>query len=160
VANRKAKCAKQLAVFKFGYMNKNDSSIPGYTVTESNILHEMLDAMYYFVNKDGWETQSPTELSRSFVHDTLGNHIRFTLKLYTELNEDDNQLEFNLFFGNRVEGSKKERGSHIEGSLFLSFGNQNQVKTDILLYKNNIEVVQEKLYENYYGIFITTKFMV
>jgi len=134
-------------------MNKKDINTPGYTVTESMILHEMLDVMCDFVDKGNWEAQLPMEVNRSFIHDILGNCICFTLKLYTEINKNESQVEYNLFFSNKIEGTKKERWDYADGGFFLSFGNQDQIKADLLSFKNNIDIVQEKLFEDYFGIF-------
>ena len=90
VADRKAKCAKHLLTSRINHVNKKNQNTPGYTAEENSILHEMLDVICDFVSKDNWETQLPIEVSRSFVHAILGNHVRFTCKLYTESNKNNN----------------------------------------------------------------------
>lgn len=126
----------------------------GYTDTEELLLQEILDGLHAFTaTGDAWAQQLPFEVSRSFVLEGYGNPVQFTAQLYRERDEDENTEEYNLFFKNIIQGTDKERWSSAPGGFFLSYGSKEKVAADIAFFRNNLNLVQDKLYQDYYGSF-------
>lgn len=126
---------------------------PGYTVTEQELLQELLFELRRFTAAPNWPEQLPFEASRSFVMENLGNPVQWTIKLYQWVRKSTEEAETKLFLENKIQGTSKERWSSADGGFFISYGSSEKVAADINRLSENLQPLQQQLYEDYYGTF-------
>ncbi|UOQ71851.1 hypothetical protein [Hymenobacter cellulosilyticus] len=126
---------------------------PGYTAQEQQLLEEIFRELRDFTALLDWPARLPFEVGRSFVLAKLGNPVQWTLRLTQRVGKATDAVTAQLFLARRIQGTDKEKWSVAEGGFCISHGPAEKVAADIVRLSENLQPVQQQLYEDYYGTF-------
>ncbi|PJJ61270.1 hypothetical protein [Hymenobacter chitinivorans] len=129
------------------------ASKPGYTAPEAQLLQALFQELGHFTALPDWPARLPFQVCRSFVLERLENPVQWTIGLYQRVGKASGAAQVQLLLDLRIQGTGKEAWSSSAGGFRLSHGPPEQVAADIIRLSENLQPVQQQLYEEYYAAF-------